>query len=153
MREWYIVYLFIALLLTLSALSYSKKHSLIAPETKIHVRVLGAVQNEKSLNIHALSTVADVLALVDLAEDADCDKLIIDEKIKPGIFIVPKRNHTSIYVTGAVEKTGLYYVPESCRFNELTHYIQTASDADMRYFTRKRRRVVEGELLTVPRMQ
>ena len=150
MREWVIVYLFLALLLTIAALSYSKKHSLIAPETKINVTVMGAVREEINLQIHALSTVADVLALVDLLDDADLDKLIIDERVKPGIFIMPKKQKTAVYATGAVKKMGVHYVPEGCRFNELVEFIPTTSDADMRYFTRKRRRVAEGELIVVP---
>lgn len=152
-REWVIVYLFLFVLLTLTALSFSKKHSLIAPQAQIQVLVLGAVQEEKSLTLHPLSTIADILVHVALLDDADLDKLIIDERVKPGVFIMPKKNKTSVYATGAVEKCGVYYVPESCRFNELVQFIPAAHDADMRYFTRKRRLVSEGEVIAVPSME
>lgn len=152
MREWIIVYLFVALLITISVVSYSKKHSLIAPEATINVVITGAVQDTKRLQIHALSTIADVLNCIELSDDADLDKLIIDERVKSGILIIPKKHKTSVYATGAVEKIGVYYVPEGSTFNQLALYIPVAEDADMRYFSRKRRVVMEGELIEVPHM-
>lgn len=152
-REWVIVYVFLFLLCTFSALSFAKKHSLIAPETYIQVKVVGAVHQEKTLKLAALSTVADILANVQPLDDADLDKLIIDERLKAGIFILPKKHFTSVYVEGAVQKSGVYYVPENCRFNELLSYIPLTQEADLRYFTRKRRLVCEGEMLYVPKLQ
>lgn len=150
-REWLVVYLFLFLLISLTVLSFTKKNSLIAPQKTITVTVIGCVENEMKLEMHPLSTVADLLCKVTLCEDADCGKLIISEQVRPGLFIIPKRGKISIYVTGEVEKRGLYYLEESCRFNQLENEIALTQDADRRYFSRKRRLVQEGETVVVPK--
>ena len=150
-REWVIVYVFLTLLLILSVRACTKKQALIAPETTICVTVVGSVLNEMTLQIHPLSTVADLLSRISLSEEADCDKLLIDERVKPGVFVVPCKNKTTIYVTGEVEKSGAYAIREGCRFNELPQYIALTDSADKRFFSRKRRLVQEGELVVVPK--
>lgn len=150
-REWIIVYVFLTFLFLLSIGSYINKQALIAPETTICVTVVGSVDSETTLHMHPLSTVADLLSRISLSPDADCDKLLVDERVKPGVFVVPCKNKTTIYVTGEVEITGAYVIEDGCRFNELPQYVRLTDFADRRFFSRKRRLVQEGELIVVPK--
>jgi hypothetical protein len=151
LREGLFVYLLLFVLTTIGILSFIKKQTHQIPQKTISVHLVGAVIAEKTVIFSSGSTISDLQALQLHAKEADFDKLIMDERLKSGIFIVPSKGKCSIWVEGQVEKYGLYLIPEDVKFKDLVNYIALKSDADIRYFTRKRRLVSEGETVTVPR--
>jgi hypothetical protein len=95
--------------------------------------------------------VADLLARVKLTPDADIGKLVLEERLKKSqVFIIPKKGALSLYVTGAVTKPDVIFVPEGLRFNQLKGYISLADDADIGIFQRRRRLVHDGETVHIP---
>lgn len=151
MREGLFVYFLLFVLITIGIHSFIKKQTHQIPQKTISVRIVGAVPIEKTVVFSSGSTIGDLQALGLHGNEADLEKLNIDEKLKPGLFIMPTRGKCSIWVQGEVEKCGLYLISEGVKFKDLVDYIALKNDADIRYFTRKRRLVLEGETVTVPK--
>jgi len=152
-REWLFVSLLLTALITITALSFAKKHSYTTPQHPHNVFVIGAVMQEKELVLPQTATVCDLLNKVELSDDANIEALFLHQPIKNDIFIVPKKDITSIYVTGAVEKNGLYLVPAGCRYNQLLSYLPLLPEADKRFFLRKRKVVLDGDCINVVKTQ
>ncbi len=152
LREKLAVLAMLLLLATFGAITYASKSEKIPINTKtIFIRCIGALKKEQVLEVPYGIMVADLLTKLDLAEDADLSKLIFEERIKgPRLFIVPKVGEKSLYITGAVEREGIIYVPEDLQFNQLKGYLFLAADADTSCFRRRRRQLSEGETIHIP---
>lgn len=140
------------LLATFGAASFANKHakSKIQPKT-IKIQCIGECEGNCTIELPTGVQVVDLLNSVKLTRDADISKLVLEERLKRDqLFIIPKKGGMSLYVTGAVEKPELLFVPEGLRFNQLKEYLILADDADVGVFQRRRRILCEGETIHIP---
>ena len=151
-REKIVVLGILLLLATFGAASFANKHKKVQSQAKtIKIRCIGECEGDCVLELPSGVQVVDLLARLKLTPDADSSKLVLEERLKRDqIFIIPKKGGMSLYVTGAVAESGLLFVPESLRFNQLKEYLILANDADIGVFGRRRRLLCEGETIHIP---
>lgn len=151
-REKLAVFAILFLLVTFTALAFGQKHQRlhkIQPTLKVHC--FGAIKEAKTVELAHGSSLSDLLAQVELTEEADVAKLVLEERLKNGqFFVVPRKHQMSLYITGAVRQVGLVFVPEGIRFNQLKRYLDLSDRADLAVFRRRRRLLKEGETIHIP---
>lgn len=140
------------LLSTFAATSFASKRSKTKSiEKTIHITCLGACNTQGEVELPYGTQVSDLLARISLAPEADTSKLVLEDRIKhQKLFIVPTKGKMTVYITGAVKESGIIYLPEGLRFNQLKQYLALADDADERIFHRRRRLLCEGETIHIP---
>ncbi len=152
LREKLAVLAMLLLLATFGAITYASKNKKIHINSRtVLVNCIGAVKKDTLLEVPYGTLVSDLLTKLELTDEADLSKIIFEERIKgQNLFIVPKIGQKSLYITGAVEREGLIYVPEDLHFNQLKEYLFLAADADISCFRRRRRQLSEGETIHIP---
>lgn len=81
------------------------------------VLVVGAVVQEKKIQLPLGATIGDVISKVSLSKEAAMEKVSLDSLCTKNLFIVPKKKCITIYVTGRCE--GVYYFPEGSLMKDL----------------------------------
>lgn len=152
LKEKLAVSAMLLLLATFAATSFAHKHQKLKNTTRtLKITCLGAIVDPHEVEIPYGTTVSDLLAHFTLTPDADITKLVLEEPIKQEkLFIIPSKGTMTLYVTGAVDKPGIIYVPEGLRFNQLKEYLILTDNADSGVFQRRRRQLSEGEMIHVP---
>ncbi len=152
LKEKLAVSAMLLLLATFASISFANSHIKKSLTQKtIHIKCEGACHAEQAVELPCGIQVSDLLARLNLTEDADISKLVLEERLKlDGLFIVPTKGKLTLFVTGAVKTPGIIYVPESLRFNQLKQYLTLADDADVKIFQRRRRLLCEGETIHIP---
>lgn len=152
LHEFVVCVFFVAILLTISTLSFIEKSKKVSHEkVSFEVTVVGAIKEEKKVICLEGATVADILSSISLTEKADLEKLIYEKLLQPDQYvIIPTKNALSVVVKGAVDKEGLLLLPEKTRINELPKFISLKESADRKFFLRKRRLLKEGETIIIP---
>jgi len=152
LREKLAVLAMLLLLATFASLSYASRNQKIPSNSKkILIHCVGAVAKETHIEVACGTMVSDLLAKLDLTADVDLSKIVLEERLKSEkVFVVPSKGKLSLYVTGAVEKEGVIYVPEGLHFNHLKQYLFLAGNADVACFKRRRRALSEGETVHIP---
>lgn len=140
------------LLVYLAAASIANKSKKDANlQLKIRVQATGACRAPEWLELQHGSKVSDLISKLDLTSDADISRLILEEPLKHNqIYIIPTLGKTSIYVSGAVVSNGVIFIPAGTKFNKLGDYVALRADADTGFFKRRRRELVDGEVVQVP---
>lgn len=150
-REWAAVLVMLLCIITLTAASFASKRGL--PTTvaaSISIRVVGGSVEELQLELAPGAQVVDALAHLTLSEEVDVGKLPLEAKLQPGqVLVIPTKGKVSLFVTGSVEKSGLFVLPEGSRYPDLLRYITLTSNADLKQFKRKRRLLQEGETIEI----
>lgn len=150
-REKLAVFVVFIILSTIASLSYSAKNQKLSQiKQSLIVHCVGAVKSDSFVTLPVGSQVTDLLAHIELADDADLTKLVLETRLKNDqVVVIPKKGALSLYVTGAVTQSGVVCVPEGLRYSQLRDYLTLTSEADVAIFKRRRRVLSEGETIDV----
>lgn len=151
-REKLAVFFILFVLVTITSMAFAQKHHRICKtKPNLSVHCMGQIKEPKTISLAYGATLLDLLAHLELTEEADLAKLVLEERLKNGQnVIIPRKNVMSLYVTGAVVKAGLVFVPEGIRFNQLKRHLDLQPEADLAIFRRRKRRLIEGETIHIP---
>ncbi len=151
LHERAVVVLMLLILATIGTITFSErsKHAKERSDA-LCVRVIGEVEEETVVQVCSGATVADALASITFTEFADPQKLTYDMRlVKDQVVVVPKKGSLSIFVNGAVEKEELLSFEEGATFLDLRKKVHLQNSADSKAFFRKRRKLKEGETITI----
>lgn len=150
-REWIAALLMLLILSLLTTVSFvSKWQSSTSSQPLICVHIVGAVEKEQDLNLPHGASIADALSHIALSDDAAVEKMAYDAPLRQNqILIVPKKKCVSVFVKGAVVKAGLVVLPEGATFRDLALRINVQENADIKSLKRKKRRLKDGEVITI----
>lgn len=151
--EWLFVITFCFFLLFLALYSSTHKKQFRKEEKSelISIQVVGAVKREVLLTLPFGSSIADIIAKVELTSEAARDKLIMRQVLKEkDIVVIPSKGVVTVYLQGAVVNQGVYQLPEGATYKELIHKPIFLDSADLRSLKRRKRLLKEGEVVVVP---
>jgi len=146
-----LLFLMLFVLSTIGVITFSERSKQTKEKSAgFCVRVVGEVEEEALVQLHPGATVADALFSATFTECADPQKIAYDVRlVKDQVVVVPKKGALSIFVTGAVEKEELLTFEEEATFLDLRKKIQLQKSADIKAFFRKRRKLKQGETITI----
>jgi hypothetical protein len=150
-REWAAVLVMLFILASLSTLSFTAKSQATDERAlSIQVHIVGEVEKETLLEMPYGATIGDALSKVALTSSTDVDRLTLDAQLKHGqILVIPKKGVVSVYLKGAVQKTGVLHLQEAATFRDLQQVALFDDTADMKAFKRKTRKLKDGEVITI----
>jgi hypothetical protein len=157
-HEWLIVVLIVALMLTLTVVTWvwedsslpatSGEHILYS--NKIKVSVLGAVEKPGSYTLKKGDTLRDLLLLAQPLPHADMSKLKSSARLKnKQEILVPSHAVITVYVEGAVLYPGPVQVLKETKLSDLGAHVQLLPHADLSVL-KKKRRLKNDELIYIP---
>ena len=151
LHERAVVFLMLIILSTIGITAFSERSKHTKEKSAaLCVRVIGEVEEEAIVHVSPGATIADALASITFTECADPQKLAYDMRlVKDQVVVVPKKGTLSIFVNGAVEKEELLSLKEGATFLDLRKKIHLQTSADTKAFFRKRRKLKEGETITI----
>lgn len=150
-REWAAVLCMLLALAYLTTISFAAKWqaSRIAVPI-IQVRIVGEVENEMSIQLPFGATIADALAKIVPTQYAALEKLSFDACLKhEQILVIPRKGFLSVFVRGEVEKERVFHFSETATFHDLKKIIVLTDAADLQALKRFRRKLKEGETITI----
>ncbi len=151
LHERIVLFVMIATLSTIAVITFSEKSKHAQENSNVlFVKVVGAVVEEKVIKVTHGATVADALSYVRPTDSADLQKLAYDlSLVKDEVLIIPKKGTLSVYVKGGVEKEELLTLDEGATFLDLRKKVRLQNRADKKSFFRKRRKLKQGETITI----
>jgi hypothetical protein len=105
---------------------------------QITVHVVGAAKTSQ-IEIPAGATLDDALVHVGLSADADLSELDGTRRLTNGeILVVPYKNTTTLYVTGAVVEPKVVVLEKDAKPLQILNFIQPQEDADLSTLHRRK---------------
>ena len=152
LHEWLSVLALILFLVTAIGFSLLEKNKIQKlPQASREVKVVGAIKEEKIVSYEEEETMRDLLSQLEFTENVDKAKLQLDSLLKgKQIVVIPTIGYLSVYLTGAIENEGLLLLPEGSTFKDLKGHLILKENAEPNFFKRKRRRLLEGEIIRIP---
>jgi len=137
----FVALILLTVLLIITISGKTRWQSSVDDHKKLLVRVVGEVEQEKTIEVPLGATVADVLALVCPTNEAALQKLALDATVRRGdVIVVPKRGCLSIFVKGKINE--LFFFPEGSQFADLQGKLAIQGK-------RKKRKLKDGEVIDI----
>lgn len=157
-HEWIVVFSLVLLMAAITFVThrhwfaiqpkhYSEPHYVY--DQKIQVRIEGAVELPGTYELGKGAKVEDLLFLAKPAVNADLKKIVLTRKVRDGQTIhVPILEYITIYLEGAVERSGAFIVPKGTFLEDLLGLVRFSEGADLGKM-RGKKRLKEGEIVKV----
>lgn len=156
-HEWIIIVLIVLIMISLTLVTHFNSHlmpslneekHLFSNEVEVHIQ--GAVSKPGSYTLKKGSTIKDLLLLAEPLSDADLSKIKPERILRDRQKItIPSDEMVTIYLEGAVVRTGLYSFPKGTKVEELLLLVSFEPKADLKPL-KKKRKLKEGEIFIIP---
>jgi len=158
-HEWFAILVLIGLIGGLAIITSDSQNqrSQNIKETEIFYRkdwvevfVKGAVQFPGIYQVPSEMTMKDVLEMAQVSNEADLRRFNLDRSIgKARSINIPTKPMITIYLKGAVKRSGAISVPKGFRLQDILELDIFEENAD-KMVLKKKRKLKEGERINIP---